>query len=72
MEKTSLRVTVCLVLFVLIVIFLSSAKTAGLGESAFRGIRRPGCAFGRCTGKNSGKRAFSTAAMERVLTEVRN
>jgi len=67
MEKMSQRVTVCLVLFVLIVKFSSSTKTVGLDESAFlRQIKRPPCAMGRCTG---GKRDFSTE-MERVLTKV--
>lgn len=71
MKKTSLRVTVCLVLFVLTLNFLSSVKTVSLGENAFpRQIRRPPCAYGRCAGGNSRKRA--SAAMKRVLTKVRS
>ena len=72
MKKTSLRVTVCLVLFVLILDFFSSVKTVSLGENAFpRQMRRPPCAFARCTnGGNSRMRA--SAAMKRVFTKVRN
>jgi len=69
MKKTSLRVTVCLVLFVLILSFLSSViseRTFRLGQAAFlREIRRPPCAFSRCT--NGKKRAI--AAIKRVLTK---
>lgn len=74
MKKTSLRVTVCLVLFVLILSFLSSViseRTFRLGQAEFlRQIRRPPCAFSRCTNGNVRKRAI--AAIKRVLTKVRN
>lgn len=73
MKKTSLRVAVCLVLFVLILNVLSSVKTVSLGENAFpRQIRRPPCVFGRCTGGNFNSRKRASAAMKRVLTKVRN
>ena len=64
MKKASLRITVCLVLFVVMLNFLSSVKTVG--------IRRPPCAFARCTGGNLNSRKRASAVMKRVLTKVRN
>lgn len=76
MKKTRLRVTICLVLFVLVLNLLSSViseTTFSLDGKAFpRQIRRPACAYGRCTRGNSNSRRRASAAKKREFRKVRN